>query len=252
MKRSGNKIRWSVVWLVVGLGLSFGEVKAQDRQVTSKQQIWLGYMTSTYINPKYSLWNDFHFVPGGFFVARTGLTRTTKYVNLTAGYGFLLLPISTSTSTLKRSEHRPWSQVLITIPLSDRIRFIQRTRYDARFRQDIVNGERTNTYSFTNRFRFSAGFRINGPLWKETLIPFMSISDEILLNAWSGKSVQTFDQNRIQISVGIQSGKIQYQIGYMNRFVQTGPNRFTENHMVLFWVTHSIRFSKANQQLEGE
>ena len=56
-----------------------------QQTVTSQNQIWLGFMTSTMLNNKYSIWNDIHLVPAGFFLLRTGLTRDMKPFNVTAG-----------------------------------------------------------------------------------------------------------------------------------------------------------------------
>jgi len=235
-------MKWaSVVLVFVLIQLPFVS-SAQPKTVATKQQLWLGYMTSTKLNDSYSLWNDFHFVPEGFFVARTGLTFHLKNTDLTAGYAFLLLPQSPSDLSLKRKEHRPWAQAAFSFPLERSSSLIHRLRYDARFKQDVVNSQLTNNYTLTHRTRFLTAFKkMILPSDERKWHPYVVLADEVLLNF--GESVaNTFDQNRIQLSLGLQGKNIQYQLGYMSRFVQTDATRYTHNHTLLFWITHRLNF----------
>lgn len=235
--------------LTLLLAVTFASVthdaRSQARSTKSAQQLWLGYLTTTRLNDRYALWNDFHFVPKGFFVARTGITRHIKRVNLTAGYAFLLLPSPTNTSELKRKEHRPWAQLDYALPVSKSIVLIQRYRYEARFKQDIVSESLVDTYTFSNRVRYLAGLRKNFKVKEGTpYTPFVFVADEVLLNFGKHITYNTFDQNRIILSLGVQTGSMQFQTGYMSRFVQTGPSKFTNNNTLFFWVYHNIGFKK--------
>jgi hypothetical protein len=221
-------------------------VIAQQKEVVNNNQVWLGYITSVTINTKYSLWNDFHFVPQSFFVARTGLTYHTKTTGLTAGYGFLLLPVSAMQKQLMRKEHRPWAQFLRSSSLSKSISIIQRVRYDARFKQEVANSDLQPSFVFTNRIRFLVGLRATMPgASAQETYPFLAASNELLLNFGKNVNNGNFDQNRVQVSVGIQHKSMQYQVGYMNRFLQTGNARYTANHTILFWVVHKIKMRSA-------
>ncbi len=221
-------------------------VWAQEKTVRQHQQVWFGYINTLVINNKFSLWNDLHYVPKGFFVARTGVTRQLESVGITAGYGFLLLPKSASDMHLVRKEHRPWAQLIYSTPLSKSVTFVNRIRYDARFKQDVFNGELQPTYGFYNRVRFLAGLRVNLPFASTPKsVPFLAVFDEVLLNFGKEITANTFDQNRIQVSLGVQRGKIQYQIGYMNRLVQTGNTQYVSNHTLLLWVIHKLKLRKA-------
>jgi hypothetical protein len=213
---------------------------AQTKTISTNQQVWFGYMTSTKLNDSYSVWNDFHYVPEGFFVARTGLTHHAKNTNLTAGYAFLLLPQSTAEPKLKRQEHRPWAQVVFSFPLQRSFSLVHRLRYDARFKQNVVNNELMDGSTFTNRVRFLTALKkMIGSSGDRKWRPYVVFANEVLLNF--GESVaSTFDQNRIQLSLGLQGKNIQFQVGYMNRFVQTDATRYIHNHTLLFWVTHKL------------
>jgi Protein of unknown function (DUF2490) len=237
------------LWTIHLLLMSF-VVSAQEKTVTENNQLWLGYISSTRINKHYSLWNDVHLVPEGFFVARTGITRQVKNVGITAGYAFLRLPVSANKAQLHRKEHRPWAQVLVTHPVSTSVSFVSRVRFDARFKQDVDAEELLSTYGYVNRVRFLTGLRINVTSLKtDNSVPYFSLADEVLLNFGKAVTNNTFDQNRIQFSFGIQRKTIHYQMGYMNRFVQTGNARYTTNHTMFLWVIHKITLGKRNAKI---
>ena len=182
-------------------------------QTKSVQQVWFGYMSSTRLSQHYSWWNDFHYVPQGFFVGRTGITRHIKSVNLTGGYAFLLLPTYSGNPQLLRKEHRPWAEVFFTVPLNKSTQFIQRYRYETRFKENVKDSVVIEGYNLTNRVRLLFGIRKNfEPLANSQLIPFILVSDEVLLNLGKEVTYNTFDQNRILLSIGVQKGNTQLQV----------------------------------------
>jgi hypothetical protein len=212
---------------------------------THNNQLWLGYMTSGKLSQHYSIWNDVHYVPESFAIIRTGLTRHIfDGGSITAGYAFLKLPIGSS-SALERTEHRPWGQLQFTLPAAPTWTLTQRIRYDARFKQNITDGEITPGYGFNHRVRFL--FSIKKMLHRpegETLLPYVVLSNETLLNFGREITYNTFDQNRLSLSFGLQKGKVQYQLGFMNRFVQSGPAKYTLNHTVVLWVIQKFDLQK--------
>jgi hypothetical protein len=231
------------IFLITLFGLSF-TVTAQ-KKVDPNNQVWVGYMTSGKISERYSLWNDFHYVPESFGIIRTGFTRhlsTTAAV--TAGYAYLWLSPKTGVTELNRNEHRPWGQLQLNLPVAETWSFTHRLRYDARFRENVSNGEITEGYTFNHRVRILLSIKKtigNNP--ERKLTPYLSLSNETLLN-FGNEVVTTFDQNRLSLSFGLQRKQIQYQIGYMNRFVQTGPSNYTLNRTLVFWVIQKFDFKK--------
>jgi hypothetical protein len=233
---------WILLSLCSFLIASSTEVIAQAKNVRNVPHVWLGYMSSAKLSDHYSWWNDFHYVPEGFFVARTGITRHFASINLTGGYAFLLLPQSQQNPILTRREHRPWGQVVFSFPLQHSYSLVQRIRYDARFKQDVANNELLDEYTFANRIRsLTAIKKMIGSSGSRKWQPYVVIADEVLLN-FGESVVSTFDQNRIQLSFGLQGKNIQYQVGYMSRFVQTTPTSYSHHHTVLFWITHKLTF----------
>lgn len=219
-----------------------------QRSITSQSQYWLGYMTSTELSHQYSWWNDTHYVPDGFFILRTGLTYTVKKASVTAGYAHAWLPASSSNTDLIRNENRPWAQVQFTLPINTALTFTQRTRYDARFIQNISQGETLDDFTFVNRIRFLGSLRNTFPSFGNNKYkPFIALSDEVLLNFGKNVSGSMFNQNRIYLTLGVQKARTQYQIGYMNRLVLTGTDQYVQNHTVLLWVTQKFSLRKRDQ-----
>lgn len=242
MKLPAGKSIVSLVLLWVTFSLT---TFAQTRQVDKNNQYWIGYMTNTMLSDRYSWWNDFHLVPEGFGVARTGITRHFTNVNVTGGYAFLWLPPGSGNTRLERHEHRPWGQIQFNLPVARNYSLVQRIRYDARFREKILNGEVMDGYNFNHRIRFLTSFkRTLGHNEQRQYVPYVVISDEVLFNFGKEITTNTFDQNRLSISLGMQSKTIQYQVGFMNRFVQVAPSKFTLNHTLVLWITHRFDLRK--------
>lgn len=225
-----------------------GKLSAQSaRNVEHRYQTWLGYMTSTAFSEKWSWWNDIHWVfNNGFFIYRTGLTYNFPKTAITAGYAYARLPLSADTKGLPRKEHRPWAQIIFTLPLNNNFSLTERVRYDARFRQDVAGGQLQNSYTFTNRVRFQINIRKSIPQWTfYSNEPFVAIADEVLVNFGKNVVYNTFDQNRISLMVGIKRKNIQYMIGYMNRFVQSANGHdYTQNNTLLLWVVQKFSLRK--------
>lgn len=216
----------------------------QDKQTRQDNQIWLGYMTSSRVSEKYSIWNDAHLVPESFAIVRTGLTRhLAGNANVTAGYAYLWLPASAGQSSMKRHEHRPWAQVQTSFPVASTWSISNRVRYDARFKENVQSGEIIDGYTFNHRVRFLMSLRKDLSSKEKSTVPYLVLSDELLLN-FGEEVVSTFDQNRLSLSFGVQKGNTQYQLGFMNRFVQNSPTSYTLNHTLVFWVIQKFDLRK--------
>lgn len=239
--------------LLVFLG-SIARAQAQEeaeldepaKMVTEQTQVWLAYMTQTRFSDSFSWWNDFHFVPKGFLVLRTGLTyHPHQRVALTAGYGYLGLPVRSGEADLSRSEHRPWAQALFTNPIDESWSTLQRVRYESRFRQKVEDGETVSGYDFNHRIRFMFQVRRDFKEWawgeSNSFVPYAVLADEVLLNFGEQIIYNHLDQNRVTAGIGVAHGGLSFQVGYMNRYSQLpAGDQFVMNHTMLFWVFHNI------------
>jgi hypothetical protein len=218
-------------------------VWAQGKDVQQDEQLWFGYMTSGRVSERFSIWNDVHYVPGGFGVARTGLTtHFPNRIDLTAGYAHLWLPLG---EDMRRREHRPWAQVVIPTPLGGNFALQHRLRWDMRYRQRVADGSIVDGYTFNHRARVQVVLRRNFPaLAIGEVVPSLVLADELLMNLGREASAP-FDQNRISLMAAARYKGLMLQAGYMNRYVQTStPGRFTRNHTMVVWLFHNMDWRK--------
>ncbi len=217
---------------------------APTKTVDQQFEVWFGYMTQTRISDRISLWADAHFVPGAFYVLRPGVTfHVNDAFNMTAGYGYLGLSAGSLTRELKRTEHRPWAQTVFSSPISEHWGFLQRIRYDGRFRRNVADNQLADGFSFVNRLRFLVNFRysLHQLRFGDDFLPYVTFGNEILFNFGSSVVFNHFDQNRVTAGLGLSRKGVSVQLGYMNRYVQLASgNRFVMNHTLIFWVFHNI------------
>ncbi|WP_299700744.1 DUF2490 domain-containing protein [uncultured Pontibacter sp.] len=234
-----NRGRFWAALLVVTCLWGALPVEAQQKEVRHEEQLWLGYMNSTRVSEHFSIWNDFHYIPNGFGVARTGLTKHFPHrIDLTAGYAHVRLPVS---DELRRREHRPWGQVVIPTPLGGHFALQHRLRWDLRYRQRVADGEIASGYTFNHRARLQTILRRNFPdLAMGELVPSLVLANELMVNL-GREVVAPFDQNRVSLMAAARYRALMLQAGYMNRYVQsTKAGRFTSNHTLVFWLFHNI------------
>lgn len=222
-------------------------------QITQRDQYWLGYMTQGQISERWGCFNDFHFVPRGFIVLRTGLTfMPHKKLNLTTTVGYAkvyLYPSRTDFKTL-RPEHRPWGQTVYIHGLGKRWRVLHRLRYDARYRRKMQGDALAEGYHFNWRWRYMGQVRYNFPK-KDTQQGnyYGVLAIELLYN--SGKEIKNhfrLDQSRILLGAGYQRKQVSYQLSYMNRTVlsATRDDTYTMNHTLVLWIFHNYHLFKRN------
>lgn len=223
--------------------------QAPEKTVDTKFAQWVGYMTTTRLTDRWSVWNDFHYNPGAFGVARTGVTMHlfNNQLTWTNGYGFLWLTSASTDPELDRHEHRPWGQFTTTQKLTNTLSFNTRFRYEARFRQKVTAGDVVDGYNFNWRFRFLFSARQSIPQLKSKTFgtPFIGLTNEVLMNMGDEIVYNHLDQNRLWLTAGLQWKDINVQLGYMNRYVQNANGRtFVRNHTALLWVTQTFDLRK--------
>jgi hypothetical protein len=246
--KAGRRPALAALVVLLIFGSSARPLAAVARTDEVSPQAWLGYITSYRLSDKYSLWNDWHYVPTSFFLSRHGLTRhLSQQVSMSGGYawGYLTTPGSGS-DRLDRFEHRPWAQLLMNLPLGTKYTFSHRLRYDARFRQNITNGETDSGFAFNHRVRYMMAFR--RPLTAVRLFnntPFAVVGNEVLINFAPQITGNQLDQVRTWVMLGYQVNSMTIQTGYMYRYVPaTAPATFYHYHTATLWVTHTFGSAK--------
>lgn len=196
-----------------------------SRQVTHQTQAWFSVNTTAHLSGKWALLFDAHMRcnqfldQNNFKLLRAGiLYNINNSVSVAGGYAHeWLYPSTTGWHTIS-NENRIYQQLLF-LSKFNKISFTQRIRNEQRWQQKITNDKFTGSYKFTNRFRYLLSANI--PVFKNSKLPELNISDEILLQ--SGKEVvnNTFDQNRVFLGIKQKISKaLSFDTGYMYTYQQ--------------------------------
>lgn len=237
------KISINILFFSVSMAIYSQQITAEN------QQIWVGYITQSKISEPISIWNDFHWVPESFFIARTGLTlhvnnaiKTTS----TLGYAHAWFYPPPGNKTF-RPEHRVWGQTTFSHQ-KESFRFFHRIRYEARFRGVITEDYLQNEFNFNYRFRYLLQTRYFFKNQQKGQL-FVMASNEILFNA--GHEIKDgfrLDQNRITLGMGYQIKNVTFQLAYMNQLIESNTDfSFRMNHNVQFLVFHNFELRKKAQ-----
>lgn len=191
-------------------------VTAQKRY-TYNSQVWTSYFTNLRLSKRWAVnvdgslrtKNDFvHDLSQSIFRVG-GSYLINEELRLTAGYVYSMFYANDNHPLSNRVEHRPY-QMVQWIAERGHYRFTQVGRVEQRFRQRIVSGAATSSYSFMQRIRFASS--ISRSLSRAGFGPRrFAVSAGLELFYHVGKEVVNngFDQLRA-------SANIQYQVNASN------------------------------------
>lgn len=249
MKKKCTQILF--VLLVFGAQLSVAQ--QAPKTVNAHSQVWLAYFNQTRLSNKWGLWLDVHARRIDFLdrwntlLFRPGLTYyLNDHVRLTVGYAYAA---HFPAANLHRSEHRPWQQILWT-SRSKKLQTLQWVRLEERFNQKIANNELLDEYAFNFRVRYQILLTV--PLkgdFIEKGTPFLTIGDEVHINAGKQITYNYFDQNRFSVGLGYQFSKtMNAQLTYMHLFQQlSAGNQFNSDHVLRLFFFHNLDLRPKNE-----
>jgi hypothetical protein len=207
-------------------------------QSIHRSEFWGAYFLRVELSQRFSVWNDFHFVPGSFFISRHGLSfHAHRNVAVTGGYAWLMTATPFS-GNLIRFEHRPWGQIESIMPMFERSVFRFRIRYDYRIRRNISDTEILNGYNSYSRIRFMNSIRFPLLSINERQIDF-NVMNETLLNFGRQIRSNNLDQNRIWLLFGFRIGNLTLIPGYEMRYIP-GSTSNAIHHGAALWLLQSI------------
>lgn len=178
------------------------------------------------------------------WLIRLGLNYDIKRNQiLTAGYAYFSTFRTVSGVSGYVPENRIWEQYVFE-PASNIkghfIKFHNRVRLEQRFigqPQNVIGQLETNSYVYAQRIRYL--FRSIIPFAKTatdfTCGTYITVQDELFFNFGDLSPVNghSFDQNRIYFAVGYRfSPTIDWEIGYMNQFIQNSGAAKTSNNIL--------------------
>lgn len=245
-KRKNNTMK-KIYYVFLGVLFSIHSVFAQEKMNQNETQAWIGYMTSGKINDHFSLWNDVHYASENFVLFRHGITyKLGKNVSATGGYAWGYLS-GAGSKQLRINEQRPWGQIVFNMPMGSDWKFQQRIRYDARFKEKVLNGEiQEGHYGFNHRLRYMVNVRktIDGKPFDENST-FLSLNNEVLVNFGKEITGNNLDQFRASLFIGKNFKNATVQLGYMYRYVpQKTPNTYKNYHGITLWINQNYKFKK--------
>jgi hypothetical protein len=230
-----------------------GSLWAQNaKEITERQQFWLGYFNQMRFSKRWGMWTDLHFRTNNFmsqtFQAfyRGGLSYYLKdNLRLMAGYAYVH-HFPSDGSGVAYPEHRPWQQIWWNQKYNG-YTTLQWLRFEQRYNRIVQDGQLTKDYRFNHRIRYN--FALFIPLTAKELkpkTPFIALQDEVFINMGKEIKYNYFDQNRFFVGLGYQiDTHLNCQIGYMNVFQQrTSGNQFFDTHTLRFFVFHNLDLRK--------
>ena len=217
--------------------VSAGQATAQQG-FTPPFEWWIGYIISARINARWAVWNDAHYSHNTFFITRHGLTYSpNKQVQITGGYAWLATATSFS-RRLIRPEHRPWGQIEARLPLTGKLNYRVRFRYDARFRRRVGGGEVLDDYVFYHRLRLMQGLRYDIGARAGQKI-HLNLLTEVLTHWGRQAPSDRLDQIRVFAMPGISLKNVTLMGGYHLRYaIRSGSPQLRQGLTV--WVVQQF------------
>ncbi|MBU3715321.1 MAG: DUF2490 domain-containing protein [Ferruginibacter sp.] len=237
---------------------SFGKsyTKAQIKQTTQINRVWLGFFNQTRLSDRWGIWADAHLRTEKNFIEdfsqafiRVGLTRyLDDHTKITAGYAFVNEFPSENHPSFSRYEHRPWQQIQWHTNYGKK-KMMQWIRTEQRYRRKILGDSSgfAPGYNFNHRIRYNIYFDV--PLNKAGVVPksfSWIINNEVHINF--GKEIinNYFDQNRFFTGIKYQiNTHDNLQLGYMNLFQQLpAGNKYRDFHVIRLFYFQNLDLRK--------
>jgi hypothetical protein len=240
--------------IIIGLFVLHAPAFCQ-KESEHREQTWFAYFNQTRLTNKSGIWMDLHFRMTDNFlkepsisIARLGYTYfLSDQARLTAGYAYVTQYVQDAGPDIP--EHRPWQQIQ-WFEKKSYFTMMQYLRVEERYRRKVEQGELTQDYLFTWRFRYNIAVTI--PLKGQSVTartPFLFINDELHVNAGKNIVNNYFDQNRLFVGLGYQfTTNLNAQVGYLYVFQQLPQgNRYVHIDAIRLFVFHNLDFRKKSE-----
>ena len=239
-------------YLLTSLFYFMADTIYAQKVIDEREQVWFAYFNQTRFTEKSGVWVDLQLRTNDFMrdksvsIARVGYTYFLSDVfRLTAGYG-MITHYSLSDQLPHVPERRPWQQIQ-WFERKRGVSLAQYFRVEERFVSRVSNGDLTEDWRFTWRFRYN--FAITIPLrGKEVAAqtPFVFLNDELHVNAGKNIVNNYFDQNRLFAGLGYQfTSGLNAHLGYLFVFQQLpAGNEYVHINALRLFVFHNLDFRR--------
>jgi hypothetical protein len=228
--------------------LASGQTNENEKQITHYNQTWVSINSTMRFSDHWGMMADFHDRTQGFFkedyfyLARLGVVNwiNGKYP-VAYGIAHLWLAPEPGNKTWSNENriYQQWSAAhgegIVTV--------LQRIRTEQRWKDVIVDDQRTGEKSFSFRVRYLASF--DARIFNDPKLPKLILSDEILVQFGKDIVMNAFDQNRLFIGLKVPvTHDLIVDFGYMNVFQQKSTGyKYDANNVfrVFFYFTPDFR-----------
>jgi hypothetical protein len=218
---------------------AFGQTTDNQKQISHYSQTWVSVNSTIRFTDHWGLMADFHarnddfFKEDYFYLLRLGAATwiNGKYP-IAYGYAHLWLAPEAGNKTWS-DENRIYQQWSATHG-EGVVAVLHRIRTEQRWKDIIVDDQKTGDKQFSFRLRYLASF--DAKIFKNKKLPSLVLSDEILVQFGKDIVFNTFDQNRLFIGLKFKiKPSLSCDIGYMKVLQQKSTGSKYDSSDIFRW-----------------
>lgn len=241
-----------ILFLVLLTSICTASSAQRTREVQTQHHFWTSVNTQAKVADKWSVIADFHIrrtdylKNNNFYYTRVGAAyHITKNLSVALAGGHMWLANKTATTELFVNENRLVQQLQLSQPVG-KIQLSQRLRIEERWIQNVVNSELSDTYKYSTRFRYQLALNI--PISKNKYVPWLALSDELMMQCGKHIIYNNFDQNRLFAGVKQQiTTSLSADFGYMHVWQQRlSGYQYNRNQTIRLFFYWQPDFRKKN------
>jgi hypothetical protein len=226
---------------------AFGQT-TNGKEITHYEQSWFSINSTMRFTDHWGLMADFHvrkeffFNADYFYLLRLGaVTWINGKYPVAYGYAHLWLApeVGNKTWSDENKIYQQWSAILN----EGIVKVLHRIRTEQRWKDVIVNDQKTGDKQFSFRLRYLASF--DAKIFQNKKLPSVVLSDEVLVQFGKNIGINTFDQNRLFMGIKLSiNSNLNVDLGYMKILQQKStPYKYDSYNVfrVFFYYTPDFR-----------
>jgi hypothetical protein len=222
MKRKFKSERFIGVVIILFFlkSFTFGQTTNNEKQISYYNQSWFSVNSTMRFTDHWGLMADFHvrkeffWNEDYFYLVRLGAVNwiNGKYP---IAYGIAHLWLAPEPGNKTWSNENRIYQQWSAAHREGIVQILHRIRTEQRWRDVIVNDQKTGEKQFSFRLRYLASF--NTKIFRDDNLPSFVLSDEVLVQFGKDIGINSFDQNRLFVGLKLLiNSNLNFDIGYMN------------------------------------
>lgn len=230
-----------------------GMDELDEMSIRPSNGAWFGFYTRYHLNNRWSYYGEHHFrrrngfnSMGQIYLRVGGTYKLAKNLEITGGLvnPWYWAPDQKDINLDKIvPQWRAWEQV-VQSTLYKYAKVLHQLRVEQRYARAYL---KNSPFQLTHRFRYKLTIYI--PLNRRQLKPktvFISLYDEIFMQAGKSITYNHFEDNRAFIGLGYKINEnVQIQAGYMNSFRHDGaPDLYESRSIFRFNIYHQMDLRK--------